>query len=264
MVPLERMACYLARFKGTRPADPTPDFDASAHSYEAPKYVATGDPKPNHVRVVCISDTHCRPVRVPAGDVLVHCGDMTMGGRDELDDFARWFNDIDIKHKVVIAGNHDELLDSERCAALGDECHLDAFRTSLEAHYLEDSGCTVAGLRFWGSPFQPAYGDWAFQLARGEPCRERWSRVPAGIDVLVTHGPPLGRGDRCYNGKRAGCQDLLDEVQNRVRPRVHVFGHIHEGFGVSSDGVTDFVNAATCNLRYQPIHRPVVLDIPLG
>ena len=89
--------------------------------------------------------------------------------------------------------------------------------------------------------------------------------------MLITHGPPLGRGDRVCGPKlpggggiqRVGCVDLLDEVQTRVRPRVHVFGHVHEGYGVTSDGTTDFINASTCTFAYQPTNPPVVLDVPL-
>jgi len=142
--------------------------------------------------------------------------------------------------------------------------------TAAGGVYLEDEAVEAAGLRFYGAPWQPFFCDWAFNLARGAPCRERWRRIPAACDVLVTHGPPLGRGDRVIGPKRpgggdlrVGCVDLLDEVQARVRPRVHVFGHVHEGYGATSDGTTDFINASTCTFSYQPTNPPVVLDVPL-
>lgn len=126
--------------------------------------------------------------------------------------------------------------------------------------YLEDSGAVVAGLRFWGSPWQPEFCDWAFNLERGEPCREKW-RLIEPCDVLVTHGPALGHGDQCSDGARAGCVDLLETIQTRVRPAVHVAGHIHEGYGVTTDGATTYINASTCTLRYRPTNPAVVWDV---
>ena len=76
---------------------------------------------------------------------------------------------------------------------------------------------------------QPEFGGWGFNLMRGGPCREAWSKIPDGIDILITHGPPLGHGDLCSSHQRAGCLDLLRDIQERVKPKYHVFGHIHEG-----------------------------------
>jgi len=101
----------------------------------------------------------------------------------------------------------------------------------------------------------------AFNLPRGPPCREKWQLIPEDTDILLTHGPPLGHGDLCSSGMRAGCIDLLHEVQTRVRPAVHAFGHVHEGAGVTTDGATLYVNASTCNLSYRPINPAMVLDI---
>lgn len=101
-----------------------------------------------------------------------------------------------------------------------------------------------------------------FNAPRGEACRAIWDRIPDDTDVLVTHGPPLGYGDLCRSGVRAGCYDLLRAVKERVRPAFHVFGHIHEGYGATTDDTTVFVNAATCSLRYKPTNPPLVFDLP--
>ena len=86
-----------------------------------------------------------------------------------------------------------------------------------------------------------------------------------GDSILVTHGPPLGHGDMCLPGRnRAGCVDLLEVVTKRVKPLVHVFGHIHEGYGVTTDGCTKFCNASTCTLQYHADNPPIVLDVPVG
>ena len=103
----------------------------------------------------------------------------------------------------------------------------------------------------------------AFNLPRGEPCREHWRRIPSDTDILITHGPPLGFKDWCDSGDHAGCADLLREVQTRIKPLVHLFGHIHEDPGVATDGVTVYANAASCSKRYLIAHPPIILDIPL-
>ena len=92
---------------------------------------------------------------------------------------------------------------------------------------------------------------------------DKWKHIPNGADVLVTHGPPLGRGDYCRSGDRVGCVDLLNEVQERIRPRVHVFGHVHESRGVTYDGNTLFVNASSCSLENRYDNHCIVIDLPL-
>ena len=84
--------------------------------------------------------------------------------------------------------------------------------------YLEDSGCMIDGVTFWGSPWQPEFFGWAFNLPRGDECHKMWKKVPTGIKVLLTHGPPIGHGDLCMDGARAGCVNLLQEIQNRIKP----------------------------------------------
>lgn len=76
---------------------------------------------------------------------------------------------------------------------------------------------------------QPEYGGWAFNIPRGQPCLDKWNQIPDDVDILVTHSPPLGHGDHCCSGVRAGCVELLSSVQNRIKPKYHVFGHVHEG-----------------------------------
>jgi len=80
---------------------------------------------------------------------------------------------------------------------------------------------------------------------------------------LLTHGPPIGHGDECCgHNNRAGCVDLLRTVQQRVQPLYHIFGHIHEGYGQTTDGKTMFINASSCNSQYRPQHQPIVFDLP--
>ena len=201
-------------------------------------------------RLVLLADTHGfhRGLAVPDGDVLVHAGDLTCtGALDELEDANRWLAGLPHRHKLAIAGNHDFCLQNQPRQARA---------TLTAARYLEDEEVTVAGLRFWGSPWQPRFHDWAFNLPRGAPLSRHWARVPEGLDVLLTHTPPARVLDS-VDGRSVGCQDLLDRVRE-VRPRLAVFGHIHEARGALwQDGVL-FVNAATGEGR----HPAMVLDWP--
>lgn len=207
------------------------------------------------MRIVFISDTHGLHARVaiPEGDVLVHAGDLTGHGTvDEIRALDGFLAGLPHRHKIIIAGNHDWAFEREP-----DE----ARRAVRHAIYLQDEAVEIDGLRFYGSPWQPWFLDWAFNLPRGEALREVWSRIPDDTDVLVTHGPPLQILDRCYDGRHVGCEALREAVLERVRPRVHVFGHIHEAWGRFDSTHTTFINASICTLDYQPIQQPFVLEL---
>ncbi len=207
------------------------------------------------MRLVVISDTHGLHdgLEIPAGDVLIHAGDMTSHGDiEEVRAFDAFLARLDHRHKLVIAGNHDFCF--ERRPALA--------RSALRhATYVEDEAVEVEGVRFYGSPWQPWFYDWAFNLQRGAEIRAKWQLIPSGIDVLITHGPPLGHGDVTVRGEAAGCADLLERVRE-VAPRYHFFGHIHEARGTSCEGATTFVNASNCDFYYRLVHPPVVIEYP--
>lgn len=97
--------------------------------------------------------------------------------------------------------------------------------------YLEDSAIEICGVKIYGTPWQPEFCKWAFNVPRGQQCMEKWDMIPEGLDVLITHTPPVGHGDLVCSGVRAGCVDLLTVVQKRIKPKYHIFGHIHEGSG---------------------------------
>lgn len=189
-------------------------------------------------RIVAMADTHNEHVGlvVPEGDVLIHAGDLTgRGSLAELERVADWLRAQPHPHKVVIAGNHDFALQRNPSAAR-------ALFHGLT--FLEDSEATLAGLRIWGSPWQPWFHDWAFNARRGPEIAAKWKLIPEGIDVLVTHGPPAGFGDRVHHGEKVGCEDLLRHLA-RVKPRLHLFGHIHEARGEWQLGPTRIVNCTT-------------------
>jgi Icc-related predicted phosphoesterase len=178
--------------------------------------------------VVCISDTHSHHSELsslPEGDILVHAGDLTHSGTpEELRSALQWLSDQPFAHKIFIAGNHDHALTDE---SLAREELLIAFPDLV---YLQESSVEISvrgrTLHIYGSPLTPKHGSWPFQYPRHEPQQANWSAVPAQTDILITHGPPAHHLD---NG--LGCTNLLAAVW-RVRPALHVCGHIHAARGV--------------------------------
>ena len=208
------------------------------------------------MRLVIASDTHTLHDRlhVPDGDVFVHCGDFTNAGSEaDVIDFTAWLRSLPHRQIVVVAGNHDLLFENDPDVARE---LLGSIGPRLA--YLEDSGVTIDGRRFWGSPWQPRFFDWAFNLD-SDALAQKWALIPYDTDVLVTHGPPAGILDR-VGDRSPGCGELLERVLD-IQPKVHCFGHIHEGSGtVKIDGTT-YVNASICDERYSPVYPCRVVDI---
>ncbi len=206
------------------------------------------------MRIVCVSDTHLKhdEITLPDGDVLIHAGDSTSRGRaHEIDAVNTWFGKQKHKNKILIAGNHD----------FGFEQDVFARNQIIHAHYLEDEELIIDGVKFWGSPWQPRFFNWAFNLERGAPLRKKWDLIPKDTNVLITHGPPFGILDMTDRGEPVGCEALRPKVLELEHLKLHVFGHIHESYGVHDNGYTKFVNASICTLRYQATNLPIVIDL---
>ena len=206
------------------------------------------------MKIIAISDTHGLhgSLKIPNGDLLIHAGDLTRHGTlDDVREFNDFLSNLPHPHKIVIAGNHDLCFEKYRkaCEEILTNCI-----------YLQDQEVIIDGVKFYGSPWQPWFYDWAFNLERGPEIRAKWDLIPEDTDVLITHGPPYGIGDLTFHKDNAGCQDLL-EVVEKIKPKIHVFGHIHEGYGVTSNGVTTFINASSCDHLYQPANPPVVYEL---
>ena len=203
------------------------------------------------MRLVALADTHGAHdgLTVPDGDVLIHAGDLTERGTlPQLERVADWLRSLPHRHKVLIAGNHDFWLQGNRGGA------RDLFHGLT---YLEDEETVIEGRRFYGSPWQPWFYDWAFNARRGPVIDAIWQLIPEGIDVLITHGPPHGFGDLVHRGERVGCEDLLRHL-GRVQPKLHFFGHIHEDRGQWSQGATTLVNCTTAYAEFPA----TVIDLP--
>lgn len=209
---------------------------------------------PVDMKLIIISDTHGQHenLDIPDGDVLIHAGDFTEHGTvAEAEAFDRFLGTLPHTHKLVIAGNHDFAFEQRP---------NDAEAVMRHCTYLKDSGTTIDGIHFYGSPWQPWFMDWAFNLPRGDALREKWDLIPGHTDVLITHGPPLGQGDRIYSGDQVGCDELTKAVE-RIRPKLHIFGHIHESYGVTENRHTAFINACSCNMKNQADNPPIVVEL---
>ncbi|SCO77617.1 related to phosphoesterases [Fusarium oxysporum] len=189
------------------------------------------EPPANPISVVCISDTHNSQPHLPFGDILIHAGDLTQSGSlGELKATIAWLNSQPHTHKVVVAGNHDLLLD-QGCDRRGQAAAEGECLDWGDCIYLENETTTVTcdsgrSLKIYGCPLSPRHGNWSFQYPRS---KDVWSgTVPNDIDVLVTHGPPFAHLDL-----NLGCYYLLQALW-RTRPLLHVFGHVHEGYGQES------------------------------
>lgn len=214
------------------------------------------------MRIVCISDTHnCNEeIAVPDGDLLIHSGDaVTSGTLNEIEKFFKWFESLPHKRKVLIAGNHDWAyqLQPDKVRPLVPDSVI----------YLQDSSVEIDGLKVYGSPWQPRFFDWAFNLNRGYELAEKWALIPDDIDILITHGPPNGILDLVpRNGwdENTGCEELRKRVEQIAafgRLKLHVFGHIHCGYGVHEEFGVKFVNASTCDEQYNATQPPIVIDL---
>uniref|UniRef100_A0A4W5MK85 Metallophosphoesterase domain containing 1 n=1 Tax=Hucho hucho TaxID=62062 RepID=A0A4W5MK85_9TELE len=236
---------------------------------------------PGYTRFVCISDTHSRTdaIQMPYGDVFIHAGDFTeLGLPSEVKKFNDWLGTLPYDIKIVIAGNHELTFDQEFMAdlikqdfyyfpsasKLKPENYENVQSLLTNCIYLQDSEVTVRGFRIYGSP-------WWVTLPVFYPS---FSLPPLFFFLSCSSTSPVSSGVLCCclcvgfldwvpkKMQRVGCMELLNTVQRRVQPKLHVFGHIHEGYGMMTDGTTTFVNASACTVNFQPMNPPIVFDLP--
>lgn len=215
------------------------------------------------MKIYYFSDTHgmhaewAKKHPLPEADVIVFTGDMSgRGYKYEISQFLDWFSDLPYEYKIFIAGNHDFGFDN------GDKEDVLAMIPD-NVIYLNDSGVEIEGIKFWGSPIQPEFNNWAFNRKRGDEIKEHWDMIPDDTQVLLTHGPPFGILDYVPRSDlQVGCQDLLMAIKLRLKDlRVHAFGHIHEGAGIKSmDGIT-YINGSILDEYYQIKHPGHLIDI---
>jgi Icc-related predicted phosphoesterase len=218
------------------------------------------------MKITFISDTHNKHKEItsslPGGDLIVHGGDISsMGYKHEIQEFLKWFNGLDnYTHKIFIAGNHD----------WGFQTNPEMCKELLEFYdkvtYLEDNMKVIGddyqtAVKVWGSPWQPEFYNWAYNLPRkGEELKNKWELIPSDIDILITHGPAFGKVDKVISEyENLGCELLAERIQTS-KPKIHVCGHIHSGYGYVFDGQTHYINASVLDERYYFTQKPLSVE----
>jgi len=229
------------------------------------------------MRFIFISDTHSLHdemdnslfdfLDVKQNNILIHSGDCTNAGREvEVNKFVSWFQNLKgFDSKIFIAGNHDFAFQTK---PLWLNHYINEENLSQsDCFYLEDNEFVILDpefsrpIKIYGSPWQPWFHDWAFNLPRnGAELENKWKEIPNDTDILITHGPPFGYLDITPRHVRAGCEILINRVEE-IKPIIHCFGHIHGGYGVVERNGVIFVNSSICDERYIPKNRPVVIDL---
>lgn len=206
------------------------------------------------IRIAASSDLHGYLPTVSECDLLLLGGDLCPDGNEReqarwLDTtFRRWLREVPAKEVVGVAGNHDWVFQTRP-----------ELVPMLRWHYLLDSGVTLFNLRIWGSPWQPTFFDWAFNLEEPD-LQKKWALIPDDSDILVLHGPPHGHGDRTVRGNHTGSPSLTRRLE-QVQPRLAICGHIHEARGEYHVGGTLVVNVSQVDLRYQPVEEVWVWNV---
>ena len=218
------------------------------------------------MKITFISDTHTKhkQLDLSGGDLLIHAGDIMNSGYNSKDitDFCKWFDGLEqYDHKVFIAGNHDRMFEDTP------EKAMEIVNSYKWIDYLQDSTIEVGDdnetAKIYGSPWQPEFYNWAFNLPRrGDGLMAKWGAIPKDTDILITHGPPQGHLDISgppHNVGDLGCELLRVKVDEQP-PKIHVFGHIHGSYGYKFHNGTHFINASVLNERYDQVNKPMTID----
>lgn len=211
------------------------------------------------MKVTLISDSHGMHNRILINkcDLLISAGDISMRGSiDEIKNFIEWFSNQNANYKVFIAGNHDFGLETK-----SKEISDILKKLPNNTFYLQDSSIRLNNIHIYGSPQTPRFKNWAFNVDRGESIKRYWDNIPEDVDILITHGPPYGIADfTYYDQKSVGCEELVKRI-DLIKPKLHVFGHIHEEYQILLiDGIY-YINTSICTRLYDPINNPILLDI---
>jgi len=209
------------------------------------------------LRVCAIADQHGFLPEIPACDILLVAGDVCPVDDHRPDrqhhwlqgQFRQWLDDVPANAIVGIAGNHDFVEDD------------DDLMRSLPWTYLRDETAEIDGLVVHGSPWTPTFGSWAF-MRPDQELADHWATIPDDVELLLTHGPPRGFGDRTRSGEAAGSETLARRVPELPNLRLGVFGHIHEEGGYRTQlGQAILANVAYVDESYRPAGRPPVFEL---
>lgn len=219
------------------------------------------------MKIVAISDIHShhRKLKLPDADMIIVAGDVSFKGEPEVvEDYIAWLKELPYAHKVNILGNHEMGYDKEPPRPK----KIKALQLMQDAgiHYLENSEVVIDGLKIYGSPVQPWFHNWAWNMQRGEEIAKVWSKIPDDVNILITHGPPYGKLDRVerWTGEVSyeGCKDLKERIQKLTQLKCCIFGHLHlqGGSMLEVEGVK-YMNVAVCDEQYRPINKIMEIEL---
>lgn len=226
------------------------------------------------MKITFLSDTHNRhdSIELPGGDILIYAGDLMTSGyhSSEIDDFTEWLKNQNYKYKICIAGNHDRY-----CEAYPLYTVKDMFEKYYDdgIRYICNEMIEIEGLKIYGTPYQPYFCNWAFNVPDEDKLYEIYKQIPEDLDILITHCPPYDILDRSHKSRpyyhATGEEPLGSEVLLKVlnelgehKPRYHVFGHIHgDGGNMVEKDETTYINASVCDEGYYPDNKIITLDI---
>ena len=185
------------------------------------------------MKIKIMSDSHGFHEREPQEpiDLLIHAGDAT--NPRNIDDseqqflkFWKWWQEYPAKYKVYVPGNHDVWLDSPRSKAFRKKENRNE-----NSNILFNETIKIEHLKIFGSPFTPTFGvGWAFNKDRNK-IGKLWAHIEEDTDIVITHGPPHTVLDLTIDKdnklKTCGCKALLNRIK-LIKPRYHIFGHIHD------------------------------------
>lgn len=198
------------------------------------------------MQITVISDTHGlhKNIRVPEGDILIHCGDAELCDWARYHSFLKWFKSLPHKMKIFVPGNHDFLIQDYRF-----NCSLEFESNGI--HCLIDRRLEIDGIKFYGSPWTPTFNDWAF-MKDDLDLAKHWDAIPNDTNILITHGPAYTIGDRVENTKdNLGSKTLLSRLVNLSSLHYHFFGHIHTGKDCNHSLGFKSINCSILNEKYQ-------------
>lgn len=214
------------------------------------------------MRILHISDTHTYHdlIKIPSGlDMIIHSGDCSnprdpYNNESEVRDFIDWYKEIPVKHKIYVAGNHDTSIEKGLVTK-------DDFKNA-GIIYLENESIVIDGIKIFGSPHTPNFGNWAFMKERNKLERFWRLAIDEDVNIVVTHGPPKGILDKSYDRENnlecCGDKSLLNRILE-VQPTYSLFGHIHNCKDIVNAGVQKL---SVCNTFFS--NGSVVTDGRFG
>jgi len=222
------------------------------------------------MKIDCISDLHGYFPELPGGDLLILAGDYTGSGKtSEWCDFFNWLKKQNYSKKIVVAGNHDNLMFDGFFKTLKEADELKEINEFLhhteDFEYLCDSGTIYEGLSIWGTPwttwFHGVNPKCKYFMIGESTLAKKFEKIPYNLDILISHGPPHGILDMNYARVHCGSIKLR---QNMILkdPKYIICGHIHEWGGKEIDLVmTKVINCSYVDENYRPVNKIMSFEI---